>query len=183
MLFRKRLKINIFGEDELVNRIINNGVTYKNIVSIGDPGSTVPELVRKEAESILELRFLDLDEPLPNHDSTTEIMPELEDVKKVINFYNAANIKDGFTVHCWQGLSRSAAVAMCILYLYYGKEKVVFKELSSIRPYAKPNTRILKLFDGIYGTNLEIKAKDFKYKSVKKMYKNYKDKDDICDLK
>jgi len=182
MLFHDKLKILVFGEDELVNRIKNKDLVYRNIVSIADPGSNVPEEIANTAQAILEMRFLDLDGPLPNHNPVNEIMPELHDINNLIKFYGNVNKEEGFTIHCWQGLSRSTAIALCILHLYYRNERIAFRELKKIRPYSKPNTRILNIFDSLYGTRLSDKAKQIKIRNVHQMYSNYKNKNDFGEL-
>jgi predicted protein tyrosine phosphatase len=168
----RKIELNVFGEEELINAIRNGGIVYKNVISIADPGSSIPIELKSEKYNVLPLRFLDLDKPFPNHDYETEILPTIEDIHEVETFLKKINIEDGITIHCWQGLSRSTAVAICVLHHYLDEQNVVIEEIFKIRPYAKPNVLILKHFDEIHKTNYSSVAKQIRIETVTKMYKN-----------
>ncbi len=173
------MNITVYGEDELINRIKNNGIVYRNVISIADPGSKIPTELLNGDFNVLSLRFLDIEEPFINHDFKLEIMPEKKHIKKVINFYNRIPLPKEITVHCWQGISRSTAIAMCLLYLYHMDENKVEEELRIIRAYARPNLKILREFDSIKKCNLEKIGLKIKMENIRKSYENYKDKDKI----
>jgi predicted protein tyrosine phosphatase len=76
-------------------------------------------------------------------------------VRRVIRFFHATKAAaGGYTVHCWQGASRSPAVALGLLYLITGSEKTSVMILQNIRPDAHPNPWIVRLFDEELGSNL-----------------------------
>jgi|SRR5215469_4409611 len=50
-------------------------------------------------------------------------------------------------VHCFAGISRSSAIAMIPLLLYYRSEKAAAKRLYEINRWAAPNTHILYLIE------------------------------------
>jgi predicted protein tyrosine phosphatase len=50
-------------------------------------------------------------------------------------------------VHCLAGISRSSAIAMILLLLYYRSEKAAAKRLYEINRWAAPNTHILYLIE------------------------------------
>src|SRR5260370_25544001 len=50
-------------------------------------------------------------------------------------------------VHCFAGISRSSAIAMIPLLLYYRSEKAAAKRLHEINRWAAPNTHVLNLIE------------------------------------
>lgn len=60
----------------------------------------------------------------------------------------------GFTIHCWRGISRSTAVAIGVIYMFFKDEEKAAGYLKEIRPYATPLPRIVKFWDEILGSNL-----------------------------
>ena len=50
-------------------------------------------------------------------------------------------------VHCFSGISRSSAIAMIPLLLYYRSEKAAAKRLYEINRWAAPNTHVLYLIE------------------------------------
>ena len=50
-------------------------------------------------------------------------------------------------VHCFAGISRSSAIAMIPLLLYYQSEKAAAKRLYEINRWAAPNTHVLYLIE------------------------------------
>lgn len=50
-------------------------------------------------------------------------------------------------VHCFAGISRSSAIAMIPLLLYYRSEKAAAKRLYEINRWAAPNTHVLYLIE------------------------------------
>lgn len=107
----------MFGELELEDHRKNNGSICSHCISIGDPGSVTPISIKYGFDEILILRFLDFEskEDILNDD---EILVSKDDIIKVIDFYNSTkNDANGYTIHCWQGISRSTAVALGLLYL------------------------------------------------------------------
>ena len=54
----------------------------------------------------------------------------------------------------WQGISRSPAIALGILYMITGSEKEAARILLEIRPQAGPHQKIVRWFDEELGCNL-----------------------------
>lgn len=76
-------------------------------------------------------------------------------MEKVVRFYEDTRDRaEGWTVHCWGGLSRSPAVALGLLYLIHGDEEEAGRELRRIRPIARPLQLVVGLFDEVLGSHL-----------------------------
>jgi len=68
----------------------------------------------------------------------------LHDVERVVRFFeDTKGWTDGWTVHYWQGLSRSPAVVLGLLYLIRRDEEAAATELRGIRPDAPLEIRII----------------------------------------
>jgi predicted protein tyrosine phosphatase len=79
----------------------------------------------------------------------------IRDINRVIRFFKETkNYTQGYTLHCWHGVSRSAAVALGILYLISGSESFAKAELRRARPEAMPLRLVVRLFDSKLGSSL-----------------------------
>ncbi|MFA6504475.1 MAG: hypothetical protein WCT14_00160 [Treponemataceae bacterium] len=56
-------------------------------------------------------------------------------------------------VHCYHGISRSAAVALGLLYLATGSEQKAIKQIMKQNSKVNPHKDILKYFDELVGSN------------------------------
>ena len=156
------MNIQVFGQFELEEHIRNGGEIYSHLISIGNPGfirrpdHVLPKLFKQSFSSILRLRFYDVrkKEQLGPQQKIKRI-PKKKDVKRVIKFFEKTKYEaTGYNIHCWQGVSRSTAVALILLYLIYEDEGKASKKLVEIRRQAMPNKLIVTLFDEMYNTNL-----------------------------
>ena len=156
------MNIQVFGQDELEERIKNGNKVYSHLISIGNPGIKpqpdilIPKIFKSAFTSILRFRFYDATkkEQLGPKQRIKRI-PNKKDVKKLIKYYQKTKNKaTGYTIHCWRGISRSTAMAYILLYLIYKDEKIASDELISIRRNAMPNRLIISIFDELYDTNL-----------------------------
>jgi len=167
------MNIQIFGQDELIEHIQAGGEHFSHCISIGNPkslfikngrGESTPKLFNKVFTGVLPLRFYDVEcrEHL-TYKQFPKIIPTKRHVQKTIDFFNdTMSSATGYTIHCWKGVSRSAAVAVGLLYLIHKDEKKVFEILSEIRPQAMPHKNIIKYYDEILGCNLSAELAVFK---------------------
>lgn len=156
--------VQVFGELELADRLGRGEPVRRCLVSIGNPrallapvrpGTRVPRLFRERFDRILRLAFFDVDDPSQLGRMRPRRVAELRDAERIVRFFeDTRDGTDGWTVHCWQGLSRSPAAALGLLYLVRGDEEEAAAELRRIRPEARPLQRLVSLFDEVLGSRL-----------------------------
>lgn len=117
----------------------------------------LPVEIQFGLKDILHLEFYDLEkeEHIPlGHNGR---LPEMEYIYKVIRFVKRS-VKDpeftGFTIHCWRGFNRSAAIATGIIYWILKDEKKTLQYLKKICPEVAPLPRIIKIWDRVFHSNL-----------------------------
>ena len=77
----------------------------------------------------------------------------VEDIDAVYDFSKAwasaahADTRNGLVVHCFAGISRSSAVSLVPLILYYQNVKLAAKRLFEVNRRAIPNTHVMNLID------------------------------------
>lgn len=159
------LGVEVYGENELVARLMAGEPHYRTCISIGNPrpllrapspGESLHPLIRDSFDRVLRLSFYDLEEAieLPGQGRLSRI-PSHRDAQKALRFFEATKGRtDGWTVHCWAGISRSTAVALALLYRITGDEAEAARRLVAIRPEAMPNHRLVQAFDGLMGSDL-----------------------------
>jgi len=176
------MNIQIFGQEELIDHIQSGREYNSHCISIGNPkslfiktnrGEKTPSLFKTVFKKVLPLKFYDVEHK--GHltwKQFPKIIPAKNHVLQAIDFYNKTkNEATGYTVHCWRGVSRSAAIAVGILYLIHKNEKIVFEELLRIRPCAMPHKGIVKYYDDILGCNLTVELDIFRQKWIDNMKK------------
>jgi predicted protein tyrosine phosphatase len=154
----------IFGQRELVDRLEQGHEPTSHLISIGNPGkgvrgtgedSCIPPVFQNHYKSILRLGFFDVEYRRQLRNSRPKRVPMKRDVRKVIRFFRKTkSTASGYTIHCWQGISRSTAIALCLLYLIHKDESVSVEKLMEIRPEAVPHSRLVEFFDQIIGSHL-----------------------------
>jgi predicted protein tyrosine phosphatase len=170
----KRIGIQVFGEAELIKRIRQGKPHYSHCISIRNPGELLSQEIQGAFRKVLELSFYDQEdvEHLPE-DVAQKRIPEIEDVERVIAFVRQAVCDPdltGFTIHCRRGISRSAAIALGILYMILKDEERATKHLIKIRAESMPHTGIVRMFDSLLGANLNsYRAKIHRYR-LKQMF-------------
>lgn len=173
--------VQVFGQNELYYHLTAGGEHYNCLISIGNPydpdisiDTRMPEEFKQYFKRILRLEFHDAD-----ISTDGKKIPEIEDVHKIIDFFKQTQyLTNGYTIHCRQGVSRSTAVALGILYMIYMRESVAKNELLKIRPGALPLQRILKFFDVIFGSNLAKAGAEISSMYFDKLKKEMKDMED-----
>lgn len=107
----------------MIDYIINNDDKKENkvVISIScdnsDEVKELPEAVEKgQFLDAIYLKFDDIEKPLEGYHSITD--EQAEDIAKFIKKWKNC---DEIIVHCYAGISRSAAVAAAI-YKYYGMD-------------------------------------------------------------
>ena len=155
--------VEVLGQIELEDSI--NGPHYPCLVSIGNPISLftinrpdtkMPEVFRKHFRKILRLSFYDVEKKSHlNPRQFPKRVPRKADVRRAIRFFDKTKEEtEGYTLHCWQGISRSTAFALGYLYMITGSEQEAMMILKNIRPGAHPHLGIVKMFDEELGCNL-----------------------------
>jgi len=149
------VSIQVFGEQELIEHLARGGAHHSHCISIRNPDETIPAIIKDNFRAILELRFYDAEEIEQLGAQTIKRIPEPKDVKGVIEFFRlTAAEATGYTLHCWQGISRSPAVALGLLYLLTGSEDEAAFHLKRIRPDARPHRKLVRFFDQQLGCRL-----------------------------
>jgi predicted protein tyrosine phosphatase/anti-anti-sigma regulatory factor len=165
-------EILVMSENELIDRIRNGTlVNYDHCISIRNPDEFMNPIISKNFQNTLELKFYDAYDI--NHLGPMQKIkriPEEDDIIRLIDFYNKNKDKGhGFVIHCWQGISRSTAIALCILYLKYKSEIKAKNELLLIRPEARPHLLITQLFDRVMKCNLTQVAQEIRSEVLEKL--------------
>jgi predicted protein tyrosine phosphatase len=146
-------EVEVFGEHELLDRIVKAEKVYNHCISMRNPDMQMPDYLPPAFKEILELEFFDiLEGQIPDKQAPTE-----KDAKKVIEFVTRTrNEATGYTIHCWGGHSRSTAAALAVLYMILGNEEEAAEYLLKVRPDPKPspNLTFLTYFDRLLGSNL-----------------------------
>ena len=142
--------VQVFGEHELLDRILKGERHYSHCISIRSPDQQMHDLIPANFEEVLELKYYDVEreDQLPDYFADMRA-PRLEDARSVIDFvHRTRNRATGYTIHCWHGHSRSTAVAMGVLFMR--------DYLVRVRPEPKPspNRAILGHFDQLLGSKL-----------------------------
>lgn len=147
---RKLPKLLIASEAEASKYILARTALgkLKYAISIGSPGIPEPRSFQ-QIPNRLRLEFNDLDTPVDDPD---RILPELEDVLKIIDFALKIPPQSGGVLICCQcGISRSTAVALtvCAALLGRGKEREAMALVRAACTKARPNRWIVELADEV----------------------------------
>jgi predicted protein tyrosine phosphatase len=163
-LLSSRARIEVLAEDELVRSLESGASHYSHCISIADPAgptwlggsrARVPEIVRSSFRGLLRLEFVDDERETQMGKTSRARVVRRSDVRRAIRFYRRTEAEaTGYTLHCWQGISRSPAFALGLLYLMTGSERASARILRLIRPDALPHPGIVHLFDQELGSNL-----------------------------
>lgn len=148
--------IQIFGQKQLESRIKNGFALNRNLISIGSAtnlqkGETakVPKVFSEVFDNVMRLEFDDIHELIPG-----TVAPSKSDIEKALKFYQEHG--SDIAIHCWQGISRSTAIGLCLLCERPGMEEEAVKKLSILRPFAVPNPLIVRLYDEGWSTQLRL---------------------------
>lgn len=165
--------LQVFGEQELISHLMRGGAHASHCISIRNPDETMPDIIKTSFRAVLELRFYDADEQeLLGPSQAGQRIPEQKDVKGIVEFFRMTSAEaTGYTVHCWQGISRAPAVALGLLYLMTGSEEEAGRILRRARPDARPHRKIVRMFDEQLGcrlTPLNEKIRSDALKAMKK---------------
>lgn len=157
--------VQVFGQPELEKHLQVGGEHHTHLVSIGNPralfgpdrpDTRMPPQFRHHFAAILRLTFFDVEyrRHLPRRVYPKRV-PRRSDVRTVLRFFEETRSHaSGYTIHCWQGVSRSTAFALGLLYLLEGSEEVAARILMEHRPQAGPHRRIVSWFDAELGSHL-----------------------------
>jgi len=145
--------VQVFGEHELLDRILKGKRHYSHCISIRSPDQEMPDYLPPAFAEVLELKFYDiLEDSASGRKGPTE-----DDANRIVEFVTRTRQNaTGYTLHCWGGHSRSTAAALAVLYLLLGSEGKAVEQLLKVRPDPRPspNTTLLRHFDKILGSNL-----------------------------
>ena len=149
--------VQVFGEHELLDRILKEEKVYSHCISIRSPDQEMPEILPPAFTEVLELKFYDVEseDQLPTQQDKRA--PRLTDAERVVEFVRRTkDTASGYTIHCWHGHSRSTAVALGVLYMLLGSEEEAANYLVRVRPapLPSPNRALLAHFDQVLGSKL-----------------------------
>lgn len=180
------MDIEIYGQNELIERIGQNKNVTSHLISIGNPSvlwkrdhrqdTNVPKIFKETFKSILRIEFFDVLEKEHLGNMRPKRIPLKRDVKKAIRYFKKhSKNANGFTIHCWRGVSRSTAIALGYLYLIHGDEQKAVDALKKIRPDAGPHPGLVKFFDEILGcdlTSFNDQLRDIRMRELKEWFFN-----------
>ncbi len=179
---KKKIGFQVFAETDLIDHIIANKKHYSHCISIRDPEDKQSVTIESGFKEVLELKFYDIEsiEYQPKgYDINRVTLAEYKDIIKIYDFFERT-IRDksltGYTIHCRRGISRSAAVALGLIYLVIKNELQAVKYLLKIRPEAMPLPRILRFWDQILDSNLSESGEWMRYNALNNMRKILDDK-------
>lgn len=86
------------------------------------------------------------------------ILATAQQIQDILDFTAPLASTDKLLVHCQAGISRSTAVACGVLCQHGLSPSEAVQYVLSIRPRAKPNQHVLKLFDEILGLEGKLMA-------------------------
>lgn len=101
----------------------------------------------------LVLRFVDLDDPLPEPFSHHPFY-QLATVAQINHALSFACEHEDLLIHCQAGIARSTAVALGVLMQRLNDEDKAFAALRDIRPEAMPNRHVLRVVDQLLQSHL-----------------------------
>jgi predicted protein tyrosine phosphatase len=159
------MELQIFGQNELVRHLTMKRSVHTHCISITNPGQAVhpedpshctPSIIEDSFSSILHLKFWDSKSREGIHPRATDrTIPQMEHIESVMRYVESTEKDaDGYTIHCWRGISRSTAIAFGLLYYFIGDEQSAAEKLVSIRREAMPLRLILELYDRLFNSNL-----------------------------
>lgn len=169
--------VQIFGQLELLDRLETGGGHYSHCISIGNPGrgfgrpdTVEPPGLRRHFRRVLRLAFYDVETTDQLGAMRPRRVPRRSDVRRVIRFFRRTRgAADGYTLHCWGGVSRSTAVGLGLLYLITGSEQEAGGILRRIRPEAGPHRAIVRYFDELLGCRLTPVSDALRAEKLEKM--------------
>ena len=133
-------------------------VNASHLISVIDPGyePNTPEIVKNH----LKLGFDDIVEINKNnfiHRNTgfsqsqslnNQILPNIDHIKKIIEFVKSWDQVQPIVIHCWCGVSRSMATAIFIICNYHPNNiDSNVRYMRKIAAHANPNTLMISMFE------------------------------------
>lgn len=158
------MKIQIFGQNELVKHIEKGEKIHSHCISIINPGKPVhendpshisPDILIDSFKEVLILDFWDANKVEHIDHFESKKIPSEVDITKILSFVERTKDEaTGYTIHCWRGISRSTAVGFGILQYFLNDEKEAADRLIKVRRNTMPLKLIVQLFDKALGSNL-----------------------------
>jgi predicted protein tyrosine phosphatase len=169
--------VQIFGQLELLEHLARGDGHHSHCISIGNPGrgfgrpdTVEPRELRRHFRRVLRLAFYDVESVGQLGAMRPRRVPRRSDVRRVIRFFRRTRGEaDGYTLHCWGGVSRSTAVGLGLLYLITGSEREAGDALRRIRPEAGPHRAIVRYFDELLGCRLSPVSDAIRAEKIQKM--------------
>ncbi len=124
---------------------------FAGIISIADPWAETLVPGQDTGIDHLELRFVDLDQPLEGTEPHRHmVMPTAAMVQQALDFA-ARHAEAKLLIHCHAGVSRSTAIgfAICAARLGPGAEEQALDALLAIVPDAVPNLAVVAIADNL----------------------------------
>lgn len=124
---------------------------FTGIISIADPWAETLVLEKNSGADHLELRFVDLDQPLEAGEPRRDmVMPTAAMVEQALDFA-ARHAQTRLLIHCHAGVSRSTAIGLAIYAarLGAGAEEQSLDALLETVPDAVPNLAVVAIADNL----------------------------------
>lgn len=126
---------------------------FPNIISIGDPGIPIPSILSTEGRNVLRIEYDDI--YLDNAFSVNKQPPTEKNVLDLFQFAYDCKDSDAILVHCQNGISRSPAVGLILLYLKEKSEKTAAEKLFEVRPISMPDRYFVQIADKLLESHLK----------------------------
>lgn len=158
---QKELRLHICSKEEAEEILTSGkGKLLTHLVSIGEPGSKPPLGFREFAGGKLRLEFDDITQA----GGWSAVMagyqiPQLSDALALHTFCKRAVLVHAaprVLIHCAQGISRSGAAGMALLFMHFGDAVKASQEIYALRDDLHPNPLFIALLDECIGANSEL---------------------------
>jgi predicted protein tyrosine phosphatase len=149
-------RVKVYSEAELLESLAYGAQRFSHCISIRNPEETMPAVIRTGFKAVLELKFHDVERAEDLRAGMVQRIPRAADVRGIIQYVRLTQCDaTGYVIHCRQGVSRSPAVALGVMYLLGMSVDDAARALVQMRDDAMPNGLILRLFDEALGSRLD----------------------------
>lgn len=142
------MDIAITSRYDVLRKLQEAEFPYQSLISINEPGESMPTFEYSHAGTILPLFFHDIAEELEDHAA-----PSLEQVTQIVGYAKKEFFNRGSTrmlIHCTAGISRSSAAAIIVAHAVGVDVREYISRLASTRGI-HPNPLMIRLADEVFG--------------------------------
>ena len=157
------INIQVFGQQELVDRIKTGNYIHSHCISItnpaaqfnNDPQCETPGEIERAFIKILHLKFWDENDETNLSNVESKKLVERNDIENILQFVEETqDLATGYTIHCWRGIARSTSIALGLFQYFLKDEQAASEALIGIRRNAMPLKRAVLFFDKVLDSNL-----------------------------